>query len=120
MVCQIVAAALLKLDQKLDREGIRLVLIGTSSPAQTKDYLDAWEMDRFPGQLVLDEKKSSHLVFGCKVSGGARRRWPPAGLTYPQPSPRNPPHPAEPDRSLQPCSDHPTAERISEFGGAHD
>jgi len=68
VVCQIVAAALLNIDQKLDREGIRLVLIGTSSPAQTKDYLDAWEMDRFPGQLVLDEKKASHLVFGCKRS----------------------------------------------------
>mmetsp|Transcript_110048 Transcript_110048/g.320367 ORF Transcript_110048/g.320367 Transcript_110048/m.320367 type:complete len:158 (-) Transcript_110048:466-939(-) len=25
-------------------------------------------MDRFPGQLVLDEKKASHLVFGCKRS----------------------------------------------------
>ena len=84
MVCQIVAAALLKIDQKLDREGIRLVLIGTSSPAQTKDYLDAWEMDRFPGQLVLDEKKASHLVFGCKVSGG--RRSDRAGLPPTQPT----------------------------------
>ena len=36
VVCQIVAAALLKIDGKLAEAGIRLILIGTSSPAQTK------------------------------------------------------------------------------------
>jgi hypothetical protein len=67
-VCQIVAAALLQIDKDLDQAGIRLILIGTSSKTQTAAYLGAWEMERFPGMLVLDFEKRSHAAFQCRRS----------------------------------------------------
>jgi len=52
----------------LEAARIRLILVGTSSKAQTVEYLDDWELGRFPGMLVLDGEKRSHAIFGCKRS----------------------------------------------------